>query len=54
MDIVIVIVVSVSIAAASAGATNMCIQIPWALCLGILYQVKKNTLSGDMAHLCGI
>jgi hypothetical protein len=54
MGMVIVFIVSASIAAASAAATNMCIQIPWALCLGILHQVKKNTLSGDMAHFCGI
>jgi hypothetical protein len=44
MDVVIVIIVIVSIAAAPAAATNMLIQIPWALCLGILYQVKKHLI----------
>jgi len=44
MGVVIVVIVIVTIAAASAAATNMHIQIPWALCLGILYQVKKHCI----------
>jgi hypothetical protein len=41
VDVVIVIVVIVNIVAA---ATNVHIQILWALCLGILYQVKKRLI----------
>ena len=53
MGVVIVVIVIVTIAAASAAATNMHIQIPWALCLGILYQVKKHCI-WDMVHFFGI
>jgi hypothetical protein len=44
MGVVIVVIGIVSIAAAAAAATNMHIQIPWAWCLGTLYQVKKHCI----------